>query len=229
MPLPIDFTLTSVVAPVCNQSDLDFLNASEAATHCDVIELRLDNLLNSLDQTASFLSEQAPALPVLATVRHPDEGGTHSLSSAKRQDLYLRFIPQVDAIDLELRSASELSQVIETARTQQKAVILSFHDFKNTPSLPLIQSKIDQAIDAGADVCKIAIHLNSLPTLCELAQLCQSESRINISLMGMGPLGKISRLLFAKAGSVLNYGYLKEANAPGQWPAKQLKDLITEI
>jgi 3-dehydroquinate dehydratase-1 len=47
--------------------------------------------------------------------------------------------------------------------------------------------------------------------------------------MGMGPVGKLSRLVLAKAGSVLNYGYLLEANAPGQWPAWELKSLIDQI
>jgi 3-dehydroquinate dehydratase-1 len=45
----------------------------------------------------------------------------------------------------------------------------------------------------------------------------------------MGPLGKLSRLVLAKAGSCLNYGYLNTPNAPGQWPAARLKTLLEEI
>ena len=44
-----------------------------------------------------------------------------------------------------------------------------------------------------------------------------------LSVMGMGRFGKISRLLFAQAGSVLNYGYLDRPNASGQWEATSLK------
>ena len=44
--------------------------------------------------------------------------------------------------------------------------------------------------------------------------------------MGMGKFGKASRLALAKAGSVLNYGYLDCPNAPGQWEATELKRLL---
>jgi 3-dehydroquinate dehydratase-1 len=47
--------------------------------------------------------------------------------------------------------------------------------------------------------------------------------------MGMGPLGRLSRLVLAQAGSCLNYGYLRAANAPGQWSAKELSDLLAKL
>jgi len=47
-------------------------------------------------------------------------------------------------------------------------------------------------------------------------------------VMGMGNFGKISRLTLAKAGSVLNYGYLDHPNAPGQWEARDLKRQISQ-
>ncbi|MCF6313226.1 MAG: type I 3-dehydroquinate dehydratase [Verrucomicrobiales bacterium] len=229
MPFPIDFSSPQVVAPVCNSADLDFLSSTSAAHHCDIIELRLDSLSDQLDPIETLLSDHHPNLPILATARHPDEGGDGSLDAAARQQLYARFLPQIDALDIELRSVDEMSDTLEAARSAGKKIILSFHDFKSTPSISTIQDKIEAAIDAEADVCKIAVHLDSLDRLCELAQVCENETRIKISLMGMGPLGKISRLLFAKAGSALNYGYLATPNAPGQWPAKQLKNLIGEI
>jgi 3-dehydroquinate dehydratase-1 len=54
-------------------------------------------------------------------------------------------------------------------------------------------------------------------------------SPIPVSAMGMGPVGKLSRLVLARAGSILNYGYLQTPNAPGQWPATELKRLIGEV
>jgi len=225
----VDLSRSSVVAPICNQADLVYLTEIQVADHCDIIELRLDNLKDNLDQVASFLTDSLPDVSVLATARHPDEGGYHSLDATARQELLLRFLPQVDAIDIELRSVDEMKETIDASRSANKTIILSFHDFSSTPSTDTIRSKIDQAIDAGADVCKIAIHLDSLPALDELTQICESETRTKLSMMGMGPMGKASRLAFAKAGSVLNYGYLKEPNAPGQLPAIELKRLIEEI
>ena len=47
--------------------------------------------------------------------------------------------------------------------------------------------------------------------------------------MGMGPWGRVSRLVLAKCGSLLNYGYIGESNAPGQWPAARLKEMLSEL
>jgi 3-dehydroquinate dehydratase-1 len=47
--------------------------------------------------------------------------------------------------------------------------------------------------------------------------------------MGMGPLGKVSRLVLAAAGSRLNYGYLDKPQVKGQWPALELVRRIGEV
>ena len=57
----------------------------------------------------------------------------------------------------------------------------------------------------------------------------QGEHRVALSVMGMGRFGKISRLLFAQAGSVLNYGFLHSPQVTGQWPARLLKKRIEEL
>ena len=44
--------------------------------------------------------------------------------------------------------------------------------------------------------------------LAQLLGVFAGESRLPLSVMGMGRFGKISRLLLAQSGSALNYGYL---------------------
>ena len=116
------------------------------------------------------------------------------------------------------------------------ALIASFHDFEKSPPLNELVDVIEDAFAAGADVTKIAIKLESMPPMFELLDYVETVPHLDsitpwhhLSLMGMGPLGKLSRLVFASAGSCLNYGYLVEANAPGQWPAAELKRLIAEL
>ncbi len=68
-------------------------------------------------------------------------------------------------------------------------------------------------------------------TPADVARLLEFQSRqkMPLSVMGMGKYGKVSRLLFAQAGSVLNYGYLGSAQVAGQWPAVVLKQRIREL
>ena len=76
---------------------------------------------------------------------------------------------------------------------------------------------------------KIATTLRGPGDLARLLQLLESMKRLPLSIMGMGALGRASRLVLAKCGSVLNYAHLGESNAPGQWPARQLKELLREL
>ena len=48
--------------------------------------------------------------------------------------------------------------------------------------------------------------------------------------MGMGPLGAVSRLLYAQHGARLIYGYLGDTpTAPGQWSAALCRQALNEI
>ena len=47
--------------------------------------------------------------------------------------------------------------------------------------------------------------------------------------MGMGPLGKVSRLVLPSVGSLLVYGYLDRPQVEGQWPAQEVARRLQEI
>ena len=68
------------------------------------------------------------------------------------------------------------------------------------------------------------------PDDARLLNLIEETSRkIPLSVMGMGALGPSSRLALARCGSVLNYGFLGTANAPGQIAAPRMKQLLAEL
>src|ERR1700682_945136 len=57
------------------------------------------------------------------------------LSIERRRELLMRFLPRARYVDLELRSAKSLRAVLDLARKKRIGRIISFHDFKNTPSV----------------------------------------------------------------------------------------------
>jgi 3-dehydroquinate dehydratase-1 len=132
-------------------------------------------------------------------------------------------------MDVELRSATEMLPLIRKAQGQGVKVLGSFHDFAITPSDAVLQGAVDVALQHRLNGVKIAAKLLSGGDLARLLQLAATEKRLPFSLMGMGELGRVSRLALAKCGSVLNYGFLGQANAPGQWPASRLKELLREL
>lgn len=216
-----------VVATVHQPADLTSLDSLPLAEHCDFLEFRLDTLIPGLDGLESIMK----GLPVhsIITARHPDEGGSGNLSAAARLSLIRRFMGGANAIDIELRSVDEFGPaIVDEIKAGRKRLVLSFHDFEGTPAKEILRSKIGAAVAANADVVKIATALRDTDDLFTLVEVLREEDRIPVSIMGMGRLGKVSRLLLAQCGSVLNYGFLNMPNAPGQWPAIQLKEMLEE-
>ncbi len=193
----------------------------------DGLELRVDHFA----KTPAPLLEAAPefSLPLIVTVRHPAEGGMHDLGFRQRRELYAQFLPWAAAIDVELRSVRALGGVIDAARTRGVRTIVSFHDFRATPSARRLREIVERAVAAGADVVKIAARADTCGDLQRLLGLFAEKSPCPLSVMAMGRFGKVSRLLFAQAGSVLNYAYLGTANASGQWSALDFRKRLNEL
>lgn len=189
------------------------------------IELRLDALAKNL----RVVDRAIPgiAVPVLITARHGAEGGVGQLGTRQRQDLLTRFLLQANALDVELRSAASMAGLLQEARRRGIARVISFHDFRRTPDLARLRALVRDAVRAGADVVKIAAHLRGAKDLSVLL-LLQSAAKVPLATMGMGPFGKVSRLVLAAAGSRLNYGYLDKPQVEGQWPALDLVRRLEE-
>ncbi|MCB1061981.1 MAG: type I 3-dehydroquinate dehydratase [Verrucomicrobiae bacterium] len=219
-----------VVATVHRPQDLQALASRPADdTICDLLEFRLDNLREHLDEVETVV--RSTQVPCLMTARHSDEGGAGFLDEATRESLLRRFLPMAQLIDIEIRSLPAMADLVNDARNAGVGVIASCHDFQKTLPLSDLESAIVATQAGFADVVKIAMTLNSMSDMTILLLLTEATvaSGQKISSMGMGRLGKVSRLALAAAGSCLNYGFLHEPNAPGQWPAAELKRLIGEL
>lgn len=181
----------------------------------DALELRLDSF------------ESAPPvddlrIPLIATARSPREGGANALTAGERGSRYLAMLPHVDAIDIELASRAEMKPILAAAREAGRRIILSMHDFHGVPrGLRGLQRR---AQDAGADVFKIAVTPRNAGELGALLALLD-DAPLPTSVMGMGRLGKASRVAAMACGSVLNYGWLERPNVAGQWSAAELRAL----
>jgi 3-dehydroquinate dehydratase I len=187
----------------------------------DAVELRIDALPYSLSP------QQFTELPVPAilTVRRLEEGGVRPMTQEEQRDLYFAFLPVAAAVDVEIQSTKRLQELLEALRREEKALIVSFHDFEGTPSLARLRTVRAKARDSGADVVKIATKTERPTDVARLLVLLE-ETSFPLAVMGMGSLGRASRLLFAKAGSVLNYGWLDQAQIAGQWSAREFLELL---
>ncbi len=227
-PLSSTHPLTVGVIPDTKTLDLwSAMTPKERESTCDVIELRLDTLNLPADTIRTALTGNAT--PILLTARHPAEGGQGSVDAAGRMALIEPLLDLAAIVDIELRSAMEMKPLIDKAHARSVQVIGSFHDFQATPADEILHGAISFAQPAGLDGVKLATFINTTADLTRLITLTSEPQRLRLSCMGMGPWGRVSRLVLAKCGSLLNYGYIGESNAPGQWPAARLKEMLSEL
>jgi 3-dehydroquinate dehydratase type I len=209
-----------IVGVVASRADLE--RAMRMRTPPDLFELRLDRLANMAAQVESALPKLRR--PLIITARDPHEGGANKLRLRQRRDLLARFLNHSDYIDVELRSASALRLLFDLAEKKRVRRIISFHNFKSTPNARNLAIKAQEARSHGADIFKVATRTD---TPIELGRLMEfmANNRLDLSLavMGIGKLGAISRVLLARAGSVLIYASLSgPTDVEGQLSLEQL-------
>ena len=212
-----------VVGVIASGADLDC--ALQMRTRPDLFELRLDRLADIIEQLENKLSRLRA--PLIITARHPQEGGAKKLTLGQRRDLLTRFLPYAEYVDVELRSAFALRSLLGLAQEKRVRRIISFHNFRSTPPLRVLAAKADAARAHGANIFKAATRTDTPNQLARLLQLVATEVvDLPVSAMGIGNLGAISRVLLARAGSVLVYASITaRSDLEGQLSLEQLRAL----
>jgi 3-dehydroquinate dehydratase-1 len=192
-----------------------------------LLEVRVDTFTRTEPGSllASFEKlKKITDLPILLTIRSSREGGQAGLNDRQRAALYGELIPFADLVDIELSSSGIRKNVVDSAKRAGKRVIVSHHDFESTPGDKKLRKIIESARASGGDMVKIASLVKSAADLRRLAGLLCSED--GLIVIGMGPLGKPSRVFFPFLGSLITYCSVTKSTAPGQM---SLKEMRTEL
>lgn len=189
----------------------------------DLLELRIDFFKGiepeNLSKTVRKIKKSG--IPLIATVRSKTEGGKKSLTDRQRKEIFQYIISFVDAVDIELSSKNIIKDVVAGAKKQNKKVIVSYHNFKETPSDRKLNKIIKDSKKAGADIVKLAAMANKMQDVLRLANLTLKHK--NLITLSMGETAKISRIIFPIFGSLITYGTVGLSTAPGQMPLNILK------
>ncbi|ASK26430.1 type I 3-dehydroquinate dehydratase [Neisseria chenwenguii] len=203
----------------------------------DIVEFRADFLKQAADadyvlaQTAAVRAA-LPGTPLLFTFRRAAEGGACPCGD----DYYFALVNRViesglaDIIDIELFAGDEaVGAAVKAARAKGIAALLCNHDFDKTPPKAEITGRLKKMEALGADICKIAVMPQSaadVVTLLDATQEVFQTASQPIVTMSMGKLGVISRLAGQTFGSVMTFGAVGKASAPGQIGADDLRGIL---
>lgn len=204
----------------------------------DLIEWRVDFFqgIGNLQEVISLVEkirEISGNTPILFTVRSQREGGQPiPLSDQEVVELYVAICQSrsIDIIDFELSNREEHLRVVrEASRANGIKMIMSFHNFKLTPSPEVIQGKFAEAERVGADIAKVAVMpRNPEDVLSLLSLTLEAKNKLNMPVitMSMGGYGSLTRMFGWVFGSAVTFAVGENSSAPGQLPIEDLKTVL---
>lgn len=191
----------------------------------DILELRIDLLED--DARPVLLEIKKTGLPVIITNRMKQEGGAWTGCEDERIRTLISLLPEADAVDIEL-CAKDRNLVVNKAREAGKTIIISKHDFQKTPDTNIMRRIISDSIDAGADIAKLAVMPESFDDVLRLLDVTLHAKAV-VCTIAMGEKGRHSRIIAPVYGSVMTYGYVEKATAPGQLRVDELRRVFNLI
>lgn len=218
---------TLICAPVTAE------NFSQAVTQmreienqADITELRIDLMKNVGVDGIEYLILHSQK-PVIATYRSSKEGGK-ARGNEKERLLFLKTAINagVQIIDIELSTDKKIrNELIHFAKSKGTKVIVSFHDFKKTPSLARLLRFVTEAKKAGADIIKTATWKRTSDDNAnakKVLQYCLAK-KIPSIVLTMSKTDPSMRFKAIRLGAFLTFGRIGKGSAPGQPTVSELK------
>ncbi len=201
--------------------------ADSVSSHADVLEIRLDYL--QVPVVSSFVN--ALNKPLLFTNRPAWEGGEFTGNENQRMGPLLEAAAENSAyVDLELLAPDYSHQQMRMALQESKTkLIISWHNFKDTPTREELVGRMALMQDKGADIGKIITMAHSHQDVQRVMQLQEVAERLDFPLIAfcMGRPGVVSRVATCDLGGYMTYCAVsnEEATAPGQLSVGALREI----
>jgi len=181
----------------------------------DLVEFRLDNLseprlLEEIANTKSF--------PVIAT----DKSNRGSIATLEL--LSHAAAAGFDMVDVELSASS--NSIVNRLKSHGSDVIVSFHDYSNTPSPDELRKVLQAEKKAGGDVCKVVTTAVKPSDNLTILGFVQDEStKTRLVSFAMGAHGMPSRILSPWFGAEFTFAAISEESktADGQLSVDALR------
>jgi len=222
---PFGKGLGRICAVVAAPTALEFRQLlGRALRETPTVELRLDWLRSDAERHKALdwlKRSKRRGAQLIATCRRR-VGGGELAGDAGRELFWLMKAKEAGCewCDLEIETLRELpGRSVQDYATPPK-VLLSIHDFRRTPKLP---ERVKIPTHGGVAAVKVAAMARTIRDSVRLLRVARGGQ--NVVAVPMGEIGLPARVLALREGSVLAYGPVEAATAPGQVPLEALKEL----
>ncbi len=201
--------------------------AESVSSLADVLEIRLDCL--STPDIRPFIGKIKQ--PLLFTNRPQWEGGEFAGNEEQRLAPLLQAVAEkVAYVDLELLAPADSQQQMRSAlQDSDTQLILSWHNFTDTPSREELVGRMAMMQDNGADIGKIITTAHNREDVLRVLQLQEVATKLDFPLIAfcMGKPGVISRVATCGLGGYMTYCAVneQEATAPGQLSVTAIREI----
>jgi 3-dehydroquinate dehydratase type I len=192
------------------------------AQHADLIEVRLDRLKNygCIADLPSFSKTS-----LIATNKSTEYHGNFSGSETERQKILVDAARNgFEYVDVNLGTPGQ-TELIHNLHEIGTKVIVSFHDFEQTPTMLQLRKVLDEELTLGANVCKIITTARTVEdNLTTLNFVSKASKKAKLVCFAMGELGKHSRLVSPVLGAFFTFASLdeKRKTAKGQLTIQEM-------
>ena len=198
--------------------------AKEILDGSEYIEARLDflkpkDIPNALNMIKEYLHR------TVCTVRPRREGGMFTGNEAERISI-LKLIAEYEPflLDIEYNTLRTNRDLVRYLNTTKCNILVSWHNFKHTPSISILQKKIEQMTRFSTYV-KIVCTAKTIHDAAKMLSLYNKNS-INLISFAMGEQGRISRILSMYLGCPYAYVSRNKPIAPGQFSLNEIKSIM---
>lgn len=198
--------------------NMGFRQCVETLRTLECAEIRLDLMDLTEDEVKILFSEPCTLVATCRPGKYTDEERLSMLSCA------IRYGARYADVEIE-SDVSYIRQIRELANEMGVKLIISWHDFDETPDPETVEEIISKARVMGADIVKIA---TMAKTAEDSALILGLYSRHNdIIAFCMGREGVITRIAAPFLGAEFTFATLDEsrATAPGQLPLVTMKKI----
>jgi len=190
----------------------------------DYAEVRFDFL--KIEQIPEALETIKKDLnKIVCTLRPKTEGGKFP-GNEKERIAILKLIAEYNPflLDVEFNTLKRNSSLVRYLKSTKTKLLVSWHDFKKTPSTAELKKKMNQMSKFSSNV-KIVSTAKSTNDSNRMLELYSKKGKNDLISFAMGDLGKISRILCLYLGSPYTYVSLGKAVAPGQFSIDEVKKI----
>lgn len=203
-------------------ADKDVEKCLAALEWVEMAEIRMDLTEYNNEEIRRVFSRRKKTIATCRPCKIKDE--------ERQEILKLAIESGATYVDIEYEAPPEFkNELIDYAHAHQCDVIISYHNYQKTPELSELESIVHECYAQGADIAKIATHVNVNRDNSKILSLYKAPGRL--VAIGMGDLGRISRIVAPFLGAEFTYASLDqgETTAPGQISYERLNQFIMEI